>query len=57
MAATGEEATGELWNTAAAFGAAANTSSLRMRPPIPVPLTFERSTLFSAANLRTIGVT
>ena len=24
---------------------------------MPVPLTFERSTLFSAANLRTIGVT
>ena len=54
--ATGAAATGELWGTAA-LGAAAKTSSLRIRPPMPVPLTFERSTLFSAANLRTIGVT
>ena len=54
---TGAAATGAFWNAAAALGAAAKTSSLRIRPPIPVPLTFERSTLFSAANLRTIGVT
>ena len=38
-------------------GAAASTSSLRMRPPTPVPLTRERSTPLSAASLRTIGVT
>ena len=56
-AVTGAAETGELWNVGAALGAAAKTSSLRIRPPIPVPLTFERSTLFSAANLRTIGVT
>ena len=57
VVALGATAAGALWNGAAALGAAANTSSLRIRPPIPVPLTFERSTLFSAANLRTIGVT
>ena len=42
---------------AALFGAAASTSSLRIRPPIPVPLTFARFTPRSLANLRTIGVT
>ena len=33
------------------------TSCLRMRPPTPVPLTVPRSTPFSAASLRTSGVT
>ena len=39
------------------FGAAERTSSLRMRPPIPVPRTEARLTPRSLANLRTIGVT
>ena len=39
------------------FAIAAATSSLRIRPPIPVPVTCERSTPFSDANFRTIGVT
>jgi hypothetical protein len=42
---------------AALFGAADSTSSLRIRPPIPVPLTLARFTPRSLANLRTIGVT
>ncbi len=44
---------------AAAFAAsaAARTSCLRIRPPTPVPLTVDRSTPFSAASLRTSGVT
>ena len=42
---------------AAVRGAAAKTSSLRIRPPTPVPFTRERSTPLSAASLRTIGVT
>ena len=33
------------------------TSCFRMRPPTPVPLRLPRSTLFSAASLRTSGVT
>src|SRR5205085_2532977 len=37
--------------------AASSTSCLRIRPPTPVPLTLERSTPFSAASLRTSGVT
>jgi len=36
---------------------AARTSSLRMRPPTPVPDTRARSTPCSAASLRTMGVT
>ena len=36
---------------------AASTSSLRILPPTPVPFTRERSTPFSAASLRTMGVT
>ena len=38
------------------FGAADSTSSLRIRPPIPVPFTLARFTPRSLANLRTIGV-
>ena len=41
----------------AAAGAAAKISSLRIRPPTPVPLMVARFTPASAANLRTIGVT
>ena len=46
-------------SAAAAFAAsaAARTSCLRIRPPTPVPLTVARSTPFSAASLRTSGVT
>ena len=40
-----------------AAAAAFWTSSLRMRPPTPVPLTAARSTPLSRASLRTIGVT
>ena len=35
----------------------ASTSSRRIRPPIPVPLTFARFTPSSFASLRTRGVT
>ena len=45
---------------AAATGAglaAARTSSLRIRPPTPVPLTLARLTPCYLANCRTIGVT
>ena len=42
---------------AALLGAAASTSSLRIRPPTPEPLTLARFTPRSLANLRTIGVT
>jgi hypothetical protein len=35
----------------------ASTSSLRIRPPIPVPVTLERSTPLSFASFLTIGVT
>ena len=42
---------------AALLGAADSTSSLRIRPPIPVPFTLARFTPRSLANLRTIGVT
>ena len=40
-----------------ASSAAASTSCLRTRPPTPVPVTEDRSTLCSAASLRTSGVT
>ena len=55
--AEGVEEVGGAVSVVAALGAAASTSSLRIRPPIPVPLTFDRSTPFSDANFRTIGVT
>ena len=55
LAAAGALATGAA-ATGAGF-AAAITSSLRIRPPTPVPLTVERSTPCSRANWRTIGVT
>ena len=42
---------------AAAFSAAARTSCLRIRPPTPEPESVDRSTPFSAASLRTSGVT
>ena len=42
---------------AAGRATAASTSSLRILPPTPVPLTRVRSTPFSAANFLTIGVT
>ena len=42
---------------AAARGVAAKISSLRILPPIPVPLMVERFTPASAANFLTIGVT
>ena len=38
-------------------GRADSTSSLRIRPPTPVPLTLAKFTPSSDANLRTIGVT
>jgi len=43
--------------TGVGASAAAMTSSLRMRPPTPVPATDPRSTPRSLASLRTIGVT
>ena len=42
---------------ALAASAAARTSCLRMRPPMPVPVTEARSMPWSAASLRTSGVT
>ena len=39
------------------LGTAARTSSLRILPPTPVPLTLLKSTPLSLASLRTIGVT
>jgi len=42
---------------ALARGTAARTSSLRIRPPTPVPLTRDKSTPLSAASFLTIGVT
>ena len=41
----------------AARGDAAKISSLRILPPIPVPLIVERFTPASCANFLTIGVT
>ena len=56
--ATGAETAGaETGATGAAFGAADCTSSLRIRPPTPVPVTLARFTPSSEASLRTIGVT
>ena len=52
LTAAGAEEAGALL-----LGAAASTSSFRMRPPIPVPLTDARFTPNSEASLRTIGVT
>ena len=52
-AATGVDATA----ATADLGAAASTSSLRIRPPIPVPRTDARLTPRSLASFRTIGVT
>ena len=54
--AAGAEAT-EAIGAVEDFGAAASTSSLRIRPPIPVPRTDARFTPRSLASLRTIGVT
>ena len=51
----GAEAVGALFDAAAS--AAASTSSLRMRPPTPVPVTELMSTPRSLASLRTSGVT
>ena len=51
-AATGAATTG-----ADLAGAASSTSSRRIRPPMPVPLTKARFTPSSEANLRTSGVT
>ncbi|CAB5146766.1 unannotated protein [freshwater metagenome] len=51
------EVTAERVGEAATLGAAAKISSLRIRPPTPVPLIVARFTPDSAANLRTIGVT
>ena len=53
-----EEATGaDAAGAEALAGAAASTSSRRIRPPTPVPETFARLTPRSFASLRTIGVT
>ena len=56
---TGAEAAGatEAGAAGAFFGARASISSLRILPPIPVPLTDARFTPRSFASLRTIGVT
>ena len=57
-AAGGVETVGvEAAAAGAAFGAADCTSSLRIRPPTPVPVILERFTPSSEASLRTIGVT
>ena len=59
-ALTGAEAAGAAADDGAAdtfFGARASISSLRILPPIPVPLTEARFTPRSLASLRTIGVT
>ena len=55
----GAEGDGDAGAEYAATGAgfAAKISSLRIRPPTPVPCTRDRSTPLSAASLRTIGVT
>ena len=43
--------------TTVAAAAESRTSCLRIRPPMPVPLIEERSTLLSLASFRTNGVT
>ena len=55
--ATAVEAITVAVGVAAARGVAAKISSLRIRPPTPVPLTVARFTPASAANFLTIGVT
>jgi len=45
------------FRSSSAFRAASRTSSLRIRPPTPVPESEPRSTPLSLASLRTIGVT
>src|SRR4051794_28224195 len=60
VAAAATGADGAAWDAAGADvvpDAASNTSCLRMRPPTPVPRRPRRSTLCSAASLRTNGVT
>ena len=44
------------WRPPPPSAAASRTSSLRMRPPTPVPVRVATSTPFSAASLRTSGV-
>ena len=56
LAADGVEAT-EATAAGAAGRAKASTSSRRILPPIPVPLTCARFTPSSEASLRTRGVT
>ena len=58
-AAAGAPAAGACGAGSGAFAAsaAARTSCLRMRPPMPVPVTDARSMPWSAASLRTSGVT
>ena len=53
----GAELIGAATTGADFLGAAISTSSRRIRPPIPVPLTTARFTPSSEANLRTSGVT
>ena len=53
----GAELTGAAATGADFLGAASSTSSRRIRPPMPVPLTEARFTPSSEANLRTRGVT
>ena len=57
-ATNGLDSTGRasLTTTGASVAGAETISSLRMRPPTPVPTTVERSTPRSAAILRTSGV-
>ena len=57
--AAGLEAVGAFVATGAAEAGfeSASTSSRRMRPPIPVPLTWARLTPKSLASFRTRGVT
>jgi len=55
-AAAWAAASAAAWRAASAFAAASSTSSLRMRPPTPVPASVDASTPFSAASLRTRGV-
>ena len=53
----GVEATEAAAAAGALVGTSACTSSLRILPPMPVPLTDARFTPRSLASLRTIGVT
>ena len=53
----GAETAGAAAAIGAFAGASACTSSFRILPPIPVPLTDARFTPRSLASLRTIGVT